>query len=285
MYVPDSDELEGFHEKVRDLDDQLAKLGSAEVTRSEVISELSNISKQWLKMSTALAGTGICDLDILQKIDNTARDILQSTTTRGRASAYRKRLSPLRESFIPSIIIPVIKYEGNPIQVAARQVREIFSTHMLADEEAYLDEASRCVTVRCYRAAIIMLWAAAISRFHRAIENLGFSAYNVAYATTIAKTGNPFNRVSKGATISSLPELQKIRDFDIIVVGMELWKYDLQTYEELDRLLGIRNTAAHPGMVIPTIMDVQQFASKVDTLVFSLVKVWTHSVNMRVNPF
>ncbi len=273
MNIPDSDELEIFHEKVRNLDTQLAKFGGAEVTRAEVISELGNISKQWLKISTALAETGICDSDTLQKIDSTARDILQSTTTRARASAYRKKLSPLLDSFIPSIIVPVIKYEGNPIQVAARQTREIFSAHVLADEEAYVDEASRCITVRCYRAAIIMLWAAAISRFHRAIENLGFSAYNAAYTAIIAKTGNPFNRVSKGATISSLPELQRVRDFDIIVVGMELWKYDLQTYEELDRLLGIRNTYAHPGMAIPTIMDVQQFAAKVDSFVFSLVKV------------
>lgn len=273
MYIPDSDELESFHERVRSLDDQLAKLGSAEVTRVDVVAELSAVSKQWLKMSTALGETGICDLDTLQKIDNTTKDILQSTTTRARASAYRKKLALLLDPFISSIIIPVIKYEGSPIQVAARQIKEIFNPHILEDEKAYLDEASRCVTVNCYRAAIIMLWTAAISRFHRSIENLGFSAYNTAHAATLTKTGNPFNKVSKGATISSLPELQRVRDFDLLVVGMELWKYDLQAYEELDRLLGARNTYAHPGMAIPTILDVRQFASKVDIFVFSIVKI------------
>ncbi len=273
MYVPDSDELEAFHERVRALDDQLEKLSGAEVTRAEIITELSAVSKQWLKMSTALGETGICDLDTLQKTDNTVKGILQSTITRARASAYRKKLALLLDPFIESIIVPVIKYEGSPIQVAARQVRETFSAHILVDEEAYLEEAGRCITVRCYRAAIIMLWAAAISRFHRSIENLGFAAYNAAYTTTLAKTGNPFNRVSKGATISSLPELQRIRDFDILVVGMELWKYDLQAYEELDRLLGTRNTYAHPGMAAPTILDVQQFASKIDSFVFSIVKI------------
>ena len=273
MNIPDSDELEKFHERVRNLDEQLAKLGGAEVTRADIIAELSDVSKQWIKTSTALAETGICDADTLQKIDNTTKEILQSTITRARASAYRKKLALLLDPFISSIIVPVIKYEGSPIQASARQIRETFNTHVLVDEETYLDEASRCVTVRCYRAAVIMLWAAAISRFHRSIENLGFSAYNTAHTVTIAKTGNPFNKVSKGATISSLPELQRIREFDILVVGMELWKYDLQTYEELDRLLGARNTYAHPGMAIPTILDVQQFASKVDAFVFSTVKI------------
>ena len=273
MGIPDSDNLEQFHERVRNLNEQLAKLEGAEVTRAEIITELSDVSKQWLKISTALAEIGICDSEILQKIDNATKDILQSTTTRARASAYRKKLALLLSPFISSIIVPVIKYEGSPIQVSARQIREIFNAHVISDEEGYLDEASRCVTVRCFRAAIIMLWTAATSRFHRSIENMGFSAYNTAYATTLTKTGSPFNKVSKGATISSLPELQRVRDFDLLVVGMELWKYDLQTYEELDRLLGTRNTYAHPGMATPTILDVQQFASKVDSFVFSIVKV------------
>ncbi len=272
MYVPDSDKLEAFHEKIRNLDDQLAKLNNVQVTKAETIAELSAISKQWLKMSVALSEASVCELSTLQKIDNAVKDILQSTTTRARATAYRKKLALLLDPFMESIIIPIIKYEGSPIQVAARQIKEIFSAHILESEEAYLDEASKCLTVHCYRAAIIMLWAAAISRFHRSIENLGFSTYNTAWTATTTKTGNPYNKVSKGA-ISSLPELQRVRDFDILVIGMELWKYDLQTYEELDRLLGTRNTYAHPGMATPTILDVQQFASKIDAFIFSRVKI------------
>lgn len=273
MQIPDSDELEKFHDQIKNVDDQLAKLKGAEVTRSELVSELSDISKKWLKISIALAEIGVCDIDILHNFDNTAKEILKSTATRARASAYRKKLAMLLELFITSIIVPVIRFEGSPIQVAARQIRDIFNTHVLADEEAYIEEASKCVTVRCYRAAIIMLWAAAISRFHRSIENIGFNTYNTAYTTTIAKAGNPYNKVSKGATLSSLPELQRVRDFDLLVVGMELWKYDLQGYEELDRLLKTRNTYAHPGMATPSILDVQQFASKLNTHVFSVIKI------------
>jgi hypothetical protein len=215
----------------------------------------------------------MCDLDTLQKIDSATKGILESTAIRARATSYRRKLAVLLEPFMGLIIVPAIRYEGSPIQVAARQLRQTFNGHVLADEAPYLDEAIKCVTVRSFRAAIIMLWAAAISRFHRSIEGLGFTAYNKAHAATISKAASPYNRVSKSSPISSLPELQRVREFDILVVGMEIWKYDLQTFEELDRQLGIRNTAAHPGMVVPTVADVQQFAAKLDTLVFSYVKV------------
>jgi hypothetical protein len=115
-----------------------------------------------------------------------------------------------------------------------------------------------------------MLWAAAISRIHGAIEKLGFNAYNEALDQTTQKKGNPFNRVSK-TSVTSLPELQRCRDFDLLVVGMALWKYDLQVFEELDRLLGIRNSAAHPGMLKPSALDVQQYASKVGSCIFEVV--------------
>lgn len=76
-----------------------------------------------------------------------------------------------------------------------------------------------------------------------------------------------------GFQVKSLPELQGSPDSDLLIIGMELWKYDLQTFEELKRLLGIRNGAAHPGMFQPSALDVQQFATKVAGLVFKKITV------------
>ncbi|HKW40590.1 MAG TPA: hypothetical protein VJN39_05010 [Gemmatimonadales bacterium] len=69
-----------------------------------------------------------------------------------------------------------------------------------------------------------------------------------------------------------MPELQQLRDFDLIVVGMELWGYDLPAFQDLERLLGIRNNAAHPGTATPGLLDVQHFAKKVAERVFSTIK-------------
>jgi len=269
--LPTSEELEDFHSRLRSLDSQLTKLKGAEVTSTDLKSSLSEIAKEWLRISQQLRSTESFDPRILDQCDDSMQEVLKSTTTRARSSAHQKKLETVLANFVDQIIVPLIRHEGSPTQVAARQLQALFSGKLTPDEVAYVDEAARCLTVRCYRAAIIMLWGGAIARLHRAVENAGFAAFNAAMTATTAKKGNPYSRVQKGSPISSLPELQKVRDFDLLVVGMELWKYDMQAFEELERLLGIRNNAAHPGMLHPGAMDVQQFASKLCSLVFAQI--------------
>ncbi len=134
-----------------------------------------------------------------------------------------------------------------------------------------MDEAARCVTVEAYRAAIIMLWAAAVARIHAAVEAKGFAAFNAAATTTQAKKVHPFSIVRSDLMVKSSPDLQRIADGVVLVVGMELFGYDLQVYQELSRLLGQRNDSAHPGMAIPKALDVEQFAAKLNQYVFQLL--------------
>jgi hypothetical protein len=268
--IPSSDHLEAYLERLQALDKELAKLKSLEVTKSGLIAEIKTLSKDWLRLSETLRAENAVSLEALTFIDDPMKAILQSTNSRTRASAYRTRIEPIIDGFTDRIVIPVIRYEGSPTQVAARQLLGEFSEKAPIEEFNYLEEAARCLGSRCNRAAIILLWAAAIARLHGAVEKIGFNAYNEALERTTKLKGNPFNKVWK-ATITSLPELQRSRDFDLIVVGMDLWKYDLQVFEELDRLLGIRNSAAHPGMLRPSALDVQQYASKIATYVFQVV--------------
>jgi len=107
-------------------------------------------------------------------------DILNSTTIRARASSVSKKLSPFVDRAISSVVVPLIKFEGGPRQVAAGQVVGAIPSSLSAEEKAYLAGAARRVPVQAYRAAIIMLWAAAMARFHGAIERRGFDAFNQA---------------------------------------------------------------------------------------------------------
>ena len=152
-----------------------------------------------------------------------------------------------------------------------KQLQAVFGGLLTPDETSYIEEATQCLTVQCHRAAIIMLWAAGIARLHSAVVRVGFDRFNKSVDSTLAKKGAPFNRVNQSAKLSSLPELQRSRDADLIVIGMDLFGYDLQIYQELDRLLGIRNDSAHPGMARPGVLDVQQFATKLRECVFSRV--------------
>lgn len=268
--IPSSEQLESFLERLRELDRELAKLQGAEVRKAEMLATIKAVAKDWLRLSEGLRTAEALPQDNLSPIDSQLKQMLESTNARTRSSAYRNKLAPVIASFTDKVVVPVIRHEGSPAQVASRQLLAELVGKVSADEQSYLEEAARCLASRCNRAAIILLWAAAISRLHSAIEKIGFNTYNLALDKTTQKKGNPFSRVSKN-TVSSLPELQRARDFDLLVVGMELWKYDLQVFEELDRLLGIRNSAAHPGMLRPSALDVQQYASKVGTYVFSVV--------------
>ena len=266
--MPTSEQLEAFLERLQGLDRDLSKQKQAEC-RADTVAEIKNIARDWLRLSEALRASGVFG-ESSTSVDFAFKEMFQSTATRARASAYRSKLATVLGVFTDAVVVPLIRFEGTPSQAAARQVLSEFASRVSVDEQAYLEEATRCLSSRCNRAAIILLWAAAVARLHSAVGKLGFNAYNAAIDQTGQKKGSPFNRVAK-QHISSLPELQRSREFDLLVVGMELWKYDLQAFEELDRLLGIRNNAAHPGMLKPSSVDVQQYASKLNTYIFGVV--------------
>lgn len=271
--LPHSQEIEVFHSRAQLLLRSLKKLKSAEVTKTELKIEIAAIAREWLRFSPSLRASGVCGVDRLDLYDQNMKEALASTTGRARASALHSKISPLVDNAFNDIVVPLIKFEGSPRQVAARQIQSAFGSPLTPDETVYIEEAAHCVTVPCYRAALIMLWAAAVARLHDAVVKRGFDAYNRAVDATTSKKGAPFNRVKEGAKISSLPELQRSRDADILVIGMELFGYDLQVFQELDRLLGSRNDAAHPGMAKLIAMDVQQFATKVASLIFDKIPV------------
>lgn len=269
--LPPSDALEAFHARAKKAASDLKKLAGAEVTAPALKTELAAIAREWLKLSPAIRHASICKPDRLDAYDKDMQEMLASTTTRARASALRAKVVGFVEDGIDDVIVPLITHEGSPRQVAARQIQGAFANIVSPDEAAYIEEAARCVTVLAFRAALIMLWAAAIARIHAAIEKRGWSAYNAAVDATKVKAGNPFSRIKDNAKVSSHPELQKSRDADILIVGMELFGYDLQIYQELDRLLGTRNDAAHPGQAQPGALDVQQFANKLADFVFQRI--------------
>lgn len=104
-----------------------------------------------------------------------------------------------------------------------------------------------------------------------AIEQLGFSVFSRALTIIATKKAYPLNRIQERGPVMSRSELQLVPDFTLLVVGMELWKYDLQAFNELAGLLQTRNSAAHPGMASPGLLDVQHFTGKLIERVFAVI--------------
>ncbi len=267
--TPTSEDLEAFLDRVSR---QLADLGANHnFARVDQSSSVAEIARDWLRLSAALKEATEGLLPSVEQFDSTMADVLKATKRRTRTSVFRKLLEPLKSDLMDAVVVPLMRHEGSPAQAAARQLEGLFKGLVSAEEEQYISEAARCSAVRCQRAAIVMIWAAAIARFHAQIQNVGFAKYNSAAAATVKKKGNPFNRVTSSINVTSLAELQLGRDFDIIAVGLELWGYDSQTFDELHRCLNIRNSAAHPGSFEPTSLDVRQFGEKVKRYVFETV--------------
>ncbi|TAA09845.1 hypothetical protein EA658_04150 [Pseudoxanthomonas winnipegensis] len=271
MIVPTSEEVEAFHDLIKRLDDDLASLGSGEVRTAVLQAELATAARNWVRLSTALKNGGDGFLPSLDSYDSAMSDVLASSKQRSRASAFRKKLKPFREGFLEKVVVPLMRFEGSPSQVAARQLESLFEGSVTTEEQAYISEAARCSSLHCHRAAIILLWAAGVARMHAEVQVIGFAGFNAAAAKASAIKGSPYSRITKGLTVGSLAELQRGRDFDVIAVGIEIWGYDLQAFEELDRLLGLRNSAAHPGMFTPTSLDVRVFAEKLKRYVFDRI--------------
>ena len=121
--IPTSDDLEVFFERINNLYRDLSKLKSAEVRDVETLATIKALSKEWLRLSEALRSAEAIPHDNLSSLDKHLKDILQSTNSRSRASAYRKKLMPVLSTFTEQIVIPMILHEGSPAQVAARRLQ------------------------------------------------------------------------------------------------------------------------------------------------------------------
>src|SRR5262245_14317608 len=122
------------------------------------------------------------------------------------------------DGFLDRIVVPLMRFEGSPGQVASRMIERVFDGVVRAEELPYIQEAARCSSVHCHRAAIILLWTAAIARMHTSIQLVGFASFNAAATAALSKKGPPFSRITKGLSVQSLAELQRARDFDILAV-------------------------------------------------------------------
>ncbi len=269
--LPTSDALESLLTRAKQLSGALGKRGASQRIQPALKTEAGAIAREWLSVSPVLREAAICEGAKLDQYDADMQGLLAGSAVHSRASALRKKLKAFVEGASGAVVVPLIRRAGSSEQVLARQIEAAFTAPLTSGEATYVDEAARCVTVAAYRAAMIMLWAAGIAHLHTAIESRGFPAFIKAVDSTQTRKGHPFSIVKADAKVSSRPELQRLPDAALLVVSMELFGYDLQVYQELARLLGQRNDAAHPGQSQPGGQDVQQFAAKLNNNLFTMV--------------
>jgi hypothetical protein len=271
--VPSSEEVEGFGQRLTALRAVIEQRGNVELrANSPVLPKLAQLAKDWIMLSQRLKPAGIVAAATLGDCDQHMGELLGARGQGRRSPYYLTRLRAVEKRFTAEVVIPVVQHAGDLRQVAVRQLRTDLAPHLTTREQVYAEEALKCVGESCNRAAIVLLWASAVTRMHNSIEyGLGFAALNTALTNIGARRAYPYNVVRERGPVGTTAELQRVPDFAMLVAGMELWKYDGQAFTELAATLQTRNNAAHPGMGTPRLIDVQHFTSKLIDFVFSKI--------------
>ena len=272
--VPSSDEVEGFLTRLTAVRVAMEQRSNPNMRADNpLIADCARLAKEWIIFSQRLKPAGIVAAATLGDCDQHMGELLGARGQGRRAPYYLTRLRAVERRFTAEVVIPVVQHAGDLRQVAVRQLRADLAPHLTTNEQVYAEEALKCVGESCNRAAIVLMWAAAITRMHNSIEHgVGFAAFNAALTNIGArKAAYPYSSARERGPIGTTAELQRVTDFAILVAGMELWKYDGQAFAELATTLQTRNNAAHPGMGTPRLIDVQHFTSKLIDFVFSKI--------------
>jgi hypothetical protein len=80
--LPNSDDLEALHARVKHAAAALKKVAGAEVTKTETKATLAAIAREWLKLSPLLRHSNVCDAAVLDPYDDDMQALLSGTTTR-----------------------------------------------------------------------------------------------------------------------------------------------------------------------------------------------------------
>lgn len=115
------------------------------------------------------------------------------------------------------------------------------------EENSYLAEAQRCLTVDGKKACIILGWCATIARIHEKLAALGFEKFNAACKSAQERTYGRFKSFNKRHIVTSISELQQVFDTDLLMVIEFMELIDSNQHERLRHCFLMRNNSAHPG--------------------------------------
>ena len=190
--------------------------------------------------------------------------LLKLSRHNNRKSSYLDVLSALTKRWTDELI--------HPLQVGPPQRQSLLSG-LLADlhdpnETEYLQEAIQAANANLYRAAAVLGWCAAIDRVHRRIEDLGFSAFNVASAKMASETKGRYKKFSKTQNVHSLAEVREVFDSVILWVIEGMGLVDTNEHARLRGCFELRSQSAHPGNASVTEYNLLSFFSDINEIIF-----------------
>lgn len=259
------DHLKHQTDSLKKLKKSLSEVKGAFTSKKEIQNVARDISTKWFEdIKSNLINLGINSSD-LDKYNYEFDRLLRLSAGNSRITSYQECIDNLISILNKELIINVTKLEV--------KINELYQLDKITEnvdptEIEYLKEAIECAHNKHYRASIVLGWSAAVWRFYKTIEKLGFDEFNKKSLEMKNKTTGRYKRFSKAFTISSFAELQTVFDTDLLWV-LEYWGLiDSNEHDRLEICFTMRNNAAHPGEAPISPENLLSFYSDLKNMVF-----------------
>lgn len=265
-------QLKKFFSEFETLWNLVNKSNTVQVTNNNQKNQINDMSAKWFSDFTKLLSSYNISKDVLEKYNCAFEELLKLSSTNSRRSSYLKQMDIVRQNYAGEIII-FLQTHAHESHIAvinklSDEVVELLNEIKDKEENEYLCEAMGCWENGFYKAAVVLMWCAAIDRIHRVIEHLGFEKFNLASEFMKNQTVGRFKRFNKNQNVHSISELRMVFDNDILAIleGMEL--IDVNQKTRLVSCFEMRCHSGHPGEAPITKYNVLSCFSDIVEIIF-----------------
>jgi hypothetical protein len=148
---------------------------------------------------------------------------------------------------------------GNPVLVALPAELMKLPSMLKGSERDFLQEATNCVSVKAWRAAIVLSWILTMDHLEEYVLQTDLASFNQAISKNAKYTG---------IRVIRKEDFEDIKESDFITALRSAGLITNDQRKILDEKLGVRNSCAHPsGLVITE----NKVASFLEDLVLNIV--------------
>jgi hypothetical protein len=255
-----------IHRELEKLDGFFAQCKTQYITKKQTKEKVQSISTKWFEnLDPTLQQFGVSE-PIKGKYHELFTQLLQLSMKPSWRKTYKKITAEILADYREEILVTVMKSAGRIVSIST--MANILQ-NVTPVEREYLNEALGCAQHQFYRAAMVIVWSAAIHRMQKTVERLGIEEFNKKTEEMKKITEGRFKRFKKSFFIHSLSELRaSVFDTDLLWV-LEYWGLiDANQHERLGMCFTMRNNAAHPGDAVITEPNLASAFSDLKTIIF-----------------
>lgn len=241
------EKLEKLLQSLADLVESTKK-SKVERVPSTLKTKISEVGRIWLhEVSATIRSEGKLADEVINQMDSKMEALYGITETSPRRTSTLNLLRQLHKSLQSDILVPLIKAgRASPSLVTAVRAKVLAIT-LSDDEKSYYDEAFKAAATECYKAAIVMIWCAAVARIHTKIYKEGLKTFNKASQAAKSINNGPWKYFNKEFSLGQQNELPLISEKDLILTASCMVNLEVGQTEALLKILETRNNCGHPS--------------------------------------